>query len=156
MVFLRRHDCDAFRFRSLGQPKVHIELRGHLLTEISFESVARGGQPGQVENRPLHERAPGLLGGMLVQRDDVGPRAGEECTYRRHQPGSIGAAQQKPTHILDPQPPATCARILLLHLLQGVTLGSVRSQICTYCAGRPPRDGRPRFAATERGGCPCC
>ncbi len=25
VVFLGRHDCDAFRFRSLGQPEIHIE-----------------------------------------------------------------------------------------------------------------------------------
>ena len=49
VVFLGRHDCDAFRLRSLGQPEIHIELRGDLLTKMSFESIARGRQPGQVE-----------------------------------------------------------------------------------------------------------
>ena len=40
----------------------------------------------------------------------------------------IGAAQQEPTHILGSQPRATCARVLLLHLHQGVTMGRPRSQ----------------------------
>ena len=128
VVFLGRHDCDAFGLRRLGQPEIHIELRGNLLAEISFERIARGRQPGQVEYRPLHERAAGLLGGMLIQRHDVGARAGEECTYRRHQSRSVGTAQQQPTDILDRQTPATCARVLLLHLLQGVTPWRLRSQ----------------------------
>jgi hypothetical protein len=65
---------------------------------------------------------------VLIQRDDVGPGAGEERTDRSHQPRPIGTAQQEPTHILYSQSPATCARILLLHLLQGVTPRCVRSQ----------------------------
>src|SRR5262249_18783722 len=94
----------------------------------SFETIARGRQSWQVEDRALHERAAGLLGGVLVQRDDVGPRTGEERTHRSNQPRSIGAAQQEPTHILYWQSPATCARVLLLHLHQGVTPRCVESQ----------------------------
>src|SRR6202790_5834519 len=129
---------EAAKFRRLGQPEIHIEPRGHLLTEISFESVARGRQPGQVEYGPLHERAPGLLGGVLIQRHDVGAGAGEKRTYRGHQSWSIGTTQQEPTNILAPPPPATCARVLLLHPLQGVTpgcLGSPNLHILRRCTG---------------------
>ena len=94
VVFRGCHDCDAFRFGSLSQPEIHVEPRGDLFTEIAFEGVARGGEPWQVENGPLHERAAGLLSGVLVQRDDIGARVGEERTYRRHQARSIGTAQQ--------------------------------------------------------------
>ncbi len=120
VVFLGRHDRDPFGFGGLGQPEVHVELRGDLLAKITFERVARGRQPGQVKDRALHERAAGLLGGMLVQRHDVGAGAGQEGADRRDQSRAVGAAQQQPADILDRQAPATCARVLLLHLLQGV------------------------------------
>ena len=57
VIFLGRHDRDAFGFRSLGQPEVHVELRSHLLSEITFECVAGGRQPGKVKYRALHEGA---------------------------------------------------------------------------------------------------
>lgn len=128
VVFLGRHDCDAFWLRGLGQPEVYIEPRGHLITEIPFEGVSRGRQSRQVEYRSLHERAARLLGGVLIQRHDVGARSCEECTYRRDQSGSIGTAQQEPAYILDWQTPGTYARVPFLHVLQGVTPRRLRSQ----------------------------
>ena len=97
---------------------------GNLLGEIAFETVARGRQPRQVKYRPLHERAAGLLGGMLVQRHDVGARACQESADCRDKSRAVGTSQQQPADILGRQAPATRARVLLLHLLQGVTPGS--------------------------------
>src|ERR1700676_2274580 len=104
-----------------------------MLTEISLQDVARGREPGQVEYGPLHERAAGLLGGVLIQRHDVGAGAGEKRTYRGHQSWSIGATQQEPTNILAAPPPAASGR-----------------KICTFCAGVPGQ-AAPR---SHRGACP--
>jgi hypothetical protein len=82
---------------------------------------------------------------MLIQRHDVGARAGEECTYRRHQSRSIGTPQQEPTHILGWQTPTTCARVLLLHLLQGVTPARPRSRNLHILRSGSPRDVRRRL-----------
>ena len=60
-------------------------------------------RPGQMKDGALHERSTGLLGGMLVQRDDVGTRARQERADRGHQTGAVIAAQQQPAHVLGVQ-----------------------------------------------------
>jgi hypothetical protein len=94
VVFLGRHDSDALWLRGLGQPEIHIEPRGHLLTEIPLKGVSRGRQPGQVEYRPLHERAAGRLGGVLIQRHNVGACTGQKRAHGRDQAGTVCAAEQ--------------------------------------------------------------
>ena len=93
VVLFRGQNRDAFGFGRLCQPEIHVELAGNLLGEITLQPVARRGQPGQVEDRPLHECATGLLGGMLIQRNDVRPRLGQETAHRRDQSRAVGAPQ---------------------------------------------------------------
>ena len=57
----------------------------------------------------------------------LAPAAGEETADGRHQARPVGAAQQEPAHILGRQPAATRPRVLVLHLVQGVTPDRLRS-----------------------------
>ena len=94
VVLGRRHQGDAFGFGGLGQPEVDAERLGHLRGELLLQLGAGGGQAGEVEDRPLHEDPAGLLGGVLIQRDDVGPGIGQEGRDRGHQSGAVVAAEQ--------------------------------------------------------------
>ena len=100
VILFRGQDRDAFGLGRLGQPEVHVEPAGNLLGEIAFERVARRRQPRQMKYRPLHEGAAGLLGGVLIQRNDVGARRRQETAHRRDQTRAVGAPQQQPTDVL--------------------------------------------------------
>jgi hypothetical protein len=84
-----------------------------------------------VEDRALHEDAAGLFGGVLIQRHDVGAGVGEKGADGRDQSRSVGAAQQKPTNVLDRHAPTTRLQVRILHLRQGVIYTSLRREICT-------------------------
>jgi hypothetical protein len=45
----------------------------------------------------------GLLGGVLIQRHDIGTRLSQEALTARHQPAPGHAAQQQASHVLDGQ-----------------------------------------------------
>ena len=85
------------------KPEVHPEPRGDLFGEVAFQLVSGGGQPRQMKDGALHERSTGLLGGMLIQRHDVGARVSQERADRGDQSGPVGAAQQQASHVLDRQ-----------------------------------------------------
>ena len=114
VVLLRRQYRDAFGFGRLRQPEVHVERSRDLLGEVTLQRITSRGQSRQVENRPLHERATGLLGGVLIQRDDVGAGRRQETAHRGDQTGSVGAAQQQPADILGRQVSAALPRVAAL------------------------------------------
>jgi hypothetical protein len=85
VILFGRHDGHPFRLGRLGEPEVHRELLGHLLGEVAGQIVTRGRQTRQMKDRALHEHSTGLLGRVLVQRDDVGARLGQEGADRCHE-----------------------------------------------------------------------
>ena len=103
VIFLGRHDGDPLGLGGLGQAEVHAEPRGDPFSEVALQRIAGGGQTGQMKDGALHERSTGLLGGMLIQRHDVGAGVGQEGADRGHQPRPVGAAQQQPSDVLDRQ-----------------------------------------------------
>jgi hypothetical protein len=60
-------------------------------------------QPRQMKDGPLHEDSTGLLGGMLIQGDDVGTRFGQEAGDRGDQAGPVRATHQQAADVLDRQ-----------------------------------------------------
>jgi hypothetical protein len=65
VVGLGHHDRHALRPGRLDQRELHVEQRGHLGVEGALKLLARRGEPGQVEFRPLEEGAPAFRGGVL-------------------------------------------------------------------------------------------
>ena len=101
--------------RSLGQPKINIKPRSHLLGENRFGRFASDRRPRQVEYCSLCEGAAGLCGRTPLQRHDV-RRTGNAPTVA---PGPGRSSQ----HSSNPpgRPPVTCAQVLLRHLFQAVS-----------------------------------
>ncbi len=100
MILLGSHDRDALGFRCFGEPEVHVELRSHVLGEITLECIPGGRQTRKVKDRALHEGATGLLGRVLVQRHDVRAGTRQKSADRSDQTRSVGAAQQQPADVL--------------------------------------------------------
>jgi len=94
VVVLRRHDRHSLGFGRLGESEIHLEPGRQLLSEVTLQRVPCGRQPRKMKNGALHGRSAGLLGGMLIQRHDIGPGRGQEGADGRHQPRLVGAAHQ--------------------------------------------------------------
>jgi hypothetical protein len=62
-----------------------------------------GGHPRQMKDGALHERSTSLLGGMLIQRHDIGTRVSQEGADRRHQPGRSAQRSSSRPHVVDRQ-----------------------------------------------------